>query len=54
VGIRDELKGLTRSASISFVTLDGFTNLFPAERNGNRLLQKIVHWNGRKTMCERV
>ena len=45
MGIRDKRKGLTRSVSISFVTLDGFTNLFPAEKNGNRLLKKI---KGRK------
>ena len=39
--ISDKQKGLTRSIYISFVTLDGFTNLFPAEGNSDKLLKKI-------------
>jgi len=39
--ISDKQKGLTRSVCISFVTFDGFTNLFLAEENDDKLLKKI-------------
>lgn len=41
VGISNKGKGLTRSVSISSVTFDGPTNLFPMEENGGSLLKKI-------------
>ena len=40
VGISNKGKGLTRSVSISSVTFDGPTNLFPMEENGGSLLKK--------------
>ena len=38
--ISDKQKGLTRLVCISFVTFDGFKNLFPAEENDDKLLKK--------------
>ena len=48
--ISDKQKGLTRSVCISFVTFDGFTNLFPAEENDDKLLKKI---EGREKRVEK-
>ena len=49
--INDKQKGLTRSVCISFVTFDGFTNLFPAEENDDTQSQtKIVKTKNRMKM----
>ena len=40
VGISNKGKGLTRSLSISSVTFDGPTNLFPMEENGGSRMEK--------------
>ena len=46
--ISDKQKGLTRSVCISFVTFDGFTNLFPTEENDDTQRQtKIVKTKNR-------
>jgi len=49
--ISDKQKGLTRSVCISFVTFDGFTNLFPVEENDDTQSQtKIVKTKNRMKM----
>ena len=37
----DKQKGLTRLVCVSFVTFEGFTNVFTAEENDDKLLKNI-------------